>query len=89
MAIWKRNSPAVVADETSSSTPSAIATGNEKGMYEADAYATGETATGVMEPVGSPDVDNLHRGLKARHITMIGMYGNLEDRIVGAVILFF
>lgn len=58
MAIWRRG-------HSAEEDPSV-----EKTQYETQTYVSG----GEPVPGQTENIDDLHRGLKARHITMIGMF---------------
>lgn len=66
MAIWNRSS-------TSSSDEPKIARDAEFGKTEYEAHAAYDPSEGEVHPTG--EKQNLHRGLEARHITMIAIGG--------------
>lgn len=66
MAIWNRSS-------TSSDEPKVARDAEFGGKTEYEAHASYDPAEGEVQQAG--EKQNLHRGLEARHITMIAIGG--------------
>lgn len=66
MAIWNRSS-------TSSDEPKVARDAEFGGKAEYEAHASYDPAEGEVQQTG--ETQNLHRGLEARHITMIAIGG--------------